>query len=254
MLLSKAVRAVAWCELGTLPLFLAVPFRSARVQHFTFRKVSPPTSTYSLAAGINQKGIPVGSALQDSGCQFKGFASDGTRYRTIFISGPEQNKATGVNDSNTAVGFFDGYDGVNHGFLIKNGAFTQYDVNQGVVSTYIYGINNAGNFTGFVGVNGGNQGLVNVGSKVTQFTVNGNPTIASAIHSSNDTVGGWGYPIFVNYHCFYRTADGTITPIDHPGAASRLLDNFVDYYISQGVPYRYVASLRNKGTRSCPKV
>jgi hypothetical protein len=206
-------------KLGTLlVLFLAATLSAAHGQNFTLRKVSPPTSTYSFAAGINQKGTTVVGAFQDAGSQFKGFAYNGIRYQTIEVPGPGATQAAGVNDSNTVVGFFDGNDGFTHGFLINNGRLTQYDVNKGVVSTYIYGINNAGNFTGFVGFNGANQGFVNIGGTVTQFTVNGNPTIAIAIDSSNNTVGSFGDPNFVNTHGFYRDAAGVITQIDYPGA------------------------------------
>ncbi len=230
-----------------IPLLFVLMVSAAYGQSYTLKRVSPPTSTYSSANGINQKGTVIVGLFQDVGSQFKGFVYDGTRYRTIFFPGPGGTQALGVNDSNTVVGFFDGNDVFTHGFLIKGGHFTQYDVDKGVSSTYIYAINNAGNFAGFVGFNGANQGFVNIGGTVTEFSVNGNPTTVFGMDSSNDTVGSFVDPDLIHTHGFYRSAAGTITQIDFPDASITVcqaindLGEIAGYYVdSLGAVHSFV--------------
>jgi len=196
----------------------AVTIPRALGQQYKFQRLNPPGATFSSAAGLNNTGMVVGF-FELAGGALQGFAYDGTGYRTISFPESTYTLATGVNDSGTVVGLFEGDDGFTHGYLLEGQQFTQYDVNNGVVSTFIYGINNAGNLVGFVGNDGANQGFVNIGGTLTQFTVNGNSTSAFGINSANEIVGEFVLPPpLITTHGFYRNASGKITLIDYPGA------------------------------------
>jgi probable HAF family extracellular repeat protein len=187
--------------------------------HYTLQRVNPPGATFSSALGLNNNGVVVGT-FELAGGTLEGFAYDGIAYRTLVFPGSVYTEATGVNDSGTVVGLFQGPDGFTHGYLLNDHKFMQYDVNIGVVSTYIYGINNAGNFVGVAGNDGANQGFVSLGGIVTQFTFNGSVTSAVGINSNNEIVGTFIPPPFSTWHGYYRDASGKMTQIDYPGAAA----------------------------------
>lgn len=200
-------------------LFVVRPAPLAQGQQYKFQRLNPPGSTYSFAFGINNKDVIVGSFV-DASSVYEGFVYKHGKYEAIVFPGSVGfTQASGVNDSNTLVGEFIGSDQFTHGFLLtSDGQFTQYDVAVDT-STYVFGINNAGNLAGFVGNDGANQAFVNIGGTVTQFTVNGNPTVAFGIDSSNNTVGQFVDTNFIT-HGFYRDTSGVITQIDYPGATT----------------------------------
>ena len=214
-------------------LFVLETTTLAQVQQYKFQKLNPPASTYSFAFGINNKGTVVGSFVNGSS-EYEGFVYKNGRYEAIVFPGSLGfTQASGINDSNTVVGDFIGSDSFTHGFLVTHdGSFTQYDVAIGI-STYIYGINNAGNFAGFAGKDGANQGFVNIAGTVTQFTVNGNPTVALGIDRLNNTVGYFIDASFV-IHGFYRDASGVITQIDYPGALTTSCHGINDLHVITG--------------------
>jgi len=213
--------------------FLVGVMPCAQGQQYKFQRLNPPGSTYSVAFGVNNNGVVVGSFVNASS-EFEGFAYKSGKYEAIVFPGAVGfTQASGINDSNTVVGDFTGSDHFTHGFLVTpDGHFTQYDAAKGA-STYIYGVNNAGDFAGFVGNDGANQGFVNVNGAVTRFTVNGNSTSAVGIDSSNNTVGEF-LDASGLIHGFYRDAGGVITQIDYPGALTTSCSGINDLGVITG--------------------
>ena len=230
--------------------------------------VNPPGSIYTTASGVNNKGITVG-AFEFAGEQLQGFAyfPASNAYKSIQYPGAVYTIALGVNDSNIVVGTFANSDGQNHGFFLENGKYRQYDVS-GSSGTTIIGINQAGDFAGTVGSNGDYQGFVSIGGVVTTFMVDGRPTDAYSINSSNDSVGFFINSQLTGTHGFLRDSSGNTTQIDYPGSLSTACSGINDagvitgfytdvndvnhgfvlvngHYRTVGAPY--VAGINNRG-------
>jgi uncharacterized membrane protein len=189
----------------------------AQGQASKFRLLNPPGASYSFAFGINNSDMVVGSYTDAHGT-YRGYLYDGDEYRTIVFPGATSfTQANGINDMGTIVGDFVGRDQLTHGFLLAGGRFARYDAKRGA-STWISGINNVGNVTGYVGNNGNTQGLVKIGRGVKFFTFHGYATYAFSINASNTTVGFFIPPPFHATHGFIRAASGTISQLDYPGS------------------------------------
>jgi uncharacterized membrane protein len=199
------------------PLFFAATTSRAHSATFKLKKLNPPGSTYSLAFGLNNKGKVVGSFVNAKSV-YEGFIYDGTKYKKlVFSKSTPLTQANGINDSDVVVGNYTASDGSTHGFLLKGGKLTSYDVNRGV-PTYIYGINNAGNFVGYSQKQGKRaNSFVNIGGAVKQFTFQGDYTYAAGINNKNEIVG-WFIDSSFLVHGFYRGPGGKVIQIDYPGA------------------------------------
>ena len=151
---------------GVLVLFLLIPgllYAASGVNAFKVVQVNPPGSTSPYPAALNKSSEVVGSFTTAGGATV-GFSLKKGVYTTLIVPGSNNfTRASGINDSGVIVGdFYTSNDNAYHGYLYKKGKFTQYDVQLGTVSTSIFGINNAGNFSGSIGSNGNpNQAFVN---------------------------------------------------------------------------------------------
>src|SRR5579872_724500 len=198
-------------------LISAAKVSQAQWQVPTFKLLNPPRASYAFAFGINDSGIVVGSYTDAQGI-YRGYIYDGQKYRTIiFPDGSSPTQANGVNDSGTVVGDFIGHDQLTHGFMLVGGRFARYDAKPGV-STWISGINKAGDVAGYDGNDGNSQGFVKTGPKVTFFTFHGYPTYVFSINASNTTVGFFIPPPFTASHGFIRASSGVISQLDYPGS------------------------------------
>ena len=147
-----------------------------------------------------------------------GFIFDGAKYTVVdFPKANSLTQAFGITDTNVISGTYFGQDQLNHGFFLRNGKFTSYDVQKGI-STYVLGMNNAENFVGYIGNQGRDHALINVGGKLTIFRAKGQPTEAYAINNKNQAVGYFVAPDDAHVHGFLRDANGKITQIDVPGS------------------------------------
>ena len=73
----------------------------------------------------------------------------------------------GINNPGTVCGDYATPDGNNHGFFLSGGTFTEYDI-PGALTTDVFGINDAGDFTGsFTYDNVTGLAFVSVGGTVT---------------------------------------------------------------------------------------
>ena len=188
----------------------------AQWQASAFRLLNPPGASYAFALGINNSGMVVGSYTDAHGT-YRGYAYDGVEYKPIVFPGATSfTQANGVNDMGTIVGDFVGRDQLTHGFLLAGGRFARYDAKRGI-STWISGVNNLGNLTGYVGNDGNTQGFVKIGRNITFFTFHGYVTDAFSINASNTTVGDFIPPPFSAYHGFIRAMNGAISQLSPVG-------------------------------------
>jgi hypothetical protein len=176
-------------------------------------QVAVKNATATFGQGLNTSGAVVG--LYTTASATEGYMYASGKYSLIKV--PKSNNVTrafGINDSNLIVGDFLGTDGFYHGFKLSGTKYTQYDVDKGVVSTSIFGVNNAGDFVGIAGA----EGYVNIGGTVTEFYASGtDATYAYGVNTTDEIVGQY-FDSSNNSHGFYRDSSGTITEVAYPGA------------------------------------
>lgn len=178
--------------------------------------------------GINRRGDISGRYLDTSGVT-RGFV----RFRNGSLSRPivEPNdtgnltEANDINNAHTIVGdFLTSVDNANHGFLLSGGVFTQFDV-AGAISTFVMGINDAGDFVGgFVSDTQPEEAFVNLAGVTTTFAIPGAiNTFATRINGLDEVVGQYTDSAAV-VHGFFRNAAGELTfPIDFPAPGATVL-------------------------------
>ena len=143
-------------------------------------------------------------------------------------------------------------DANDHGFFLSGGTFTEYDV-PGALSTDVFGINDAGDFTGtFSDDDVTQQAFVSVGGTVTSFSVPGaTATLAYQINNSKRLVVGYYIDSSGILHGYYRDANGALHfPIDPSGSVQTILfgDNNRNWVVG-----RYADSRRRDSwTLLCP--
>ena len=116
-------------------------------------------------------------------------------------------------------------DANNHGFFLSGGTFTEYDI-PGALSTDVFGINDAADFTGTVSFDDvTQQAFVSVGGTVTSFSVPAAPaTLAYQINNSKQLVVGYYIDSSGILHGYYRDANGALHfPIDPSGSVETIL-------------------------------
>jgi hypothetical protein len=127
--------------------------------------------------------------------------------------------AFGLNDFGTVCGYFIASD-TYHGFFLSDGIYTTYDV-PGHVGTYIYGINNAGNF---VGAYNFFTGFTSIGGNIKAIYIPGGTYITPhGINSLNQVVGLYSDSSNEGY-AFYSDTSGQLHyPINAPGGRNTFL-------------------------------
>ncbi len=187
-----------------------------------------PNGSNTRGLSINDSGNVVG-VFNPSQNVVKGYErmANGTFSAPIVDPSDNQNftRAVGINNAGTIVGdylengpTYEAY----HGYILKNGTFTTFDVG-GPVSTDIFAINNNGDFAGIYGSSvQTNEGFLDVGGTLTKFNgPTGNTgTYPNGINSSDVVVGNYVDSSGIN-HGFRRDPNtGVITTIDVPGSYS----------------------------------
>ena len=125
--------------------------RSPPTTAFTFtggvyQILTVPSSTFSLATGINGAGLIVG-VYEDLSGVLRGFANNGGTFSNVDFPGATGTQAIGVNDAGQIVGAYFDAAGVQHGFVSSGGTFTGIDF-PGATGTAAAGINAAGDIVG----------------------------------------------------------------------------------------------------------
>ena len=199
-----------------------------------YKPFDPPASAGTLPRAIKDGEETLSNFAASTGSYTtSGGATQGFKLRPIGkfkapIIDPNDNlhytAALGINNAGTIVGQYENSNGVvdtYHGFLLSpDGAFSTYDIGKPGVSTGIQAINNNGDFAGEFGSSTRvTHGFLNSGGKTVTFGVPGLITYPQAMNDSKTIVG-----IYLdksgNYQSFQRTADGTLTTFNFPGAVS----------------------------------
>jgi hypothetical protein len=202
------------------------PGGTAQTTAFTFsggayQILAVPSSTASIATGINATGLLIG-AYADLVGDIHGFASNGGSFSDVDFPGSTRTLAIGVNDVGQIVGSFTDGASVNHGFVMNgSGAFSAIDF-PGATSTEAAGINTAGDIVGVWSDSTGSHSFVlhaglfspiafPLATTTTAFGINDAGEIAG---SYTDAAG--------NQHGFVL-ADGAFSSVDVAGAAGSQL-------------------------------
>ena len=198
---------------------------------FTYTTFTVTGATSLSAESINNAGTVSGEYADAAGDTVSYLrASDGT-FTTYTepndTSSPTYTEAGQINKNGFVAGeFYDTADTTYEGYIYKSaaGTYTTYQVpgQPQFTSTGLAGINDKGNLCGFVfpPPYTSSSAFVEVSGTVTVFSVNGSATTACyAINDSGVSVGYYVDSAGV-YHGWMRTATGTVTTIDVPGAAT----------------------------------
>ncbi|MGO9038590.1 MAG: hypothetical protein ACLQKH_11450 [Steroidobacteraceae bacterium] len=132
---------------GLLLLMGSTALPAAEPIHFTSINIAGATDYF--VAGINDRGVVVGSTSADGGNTFVGFVrSPGGQITSPLLDPNDTEPYTimrAINDEDVVAGFYSSV--VPHGFEFAGGAFTSHDF-PGAASTALRGINNRGDLSG----------------------------------------------------------------------------------------------------------
>ena len=193
----------------------------------TFTVFSDPSggqgSTFQF--GLNNAGDYVGSYM-DSGGVYYGFMHSTSGFSPVASSDPTGYHPTGINNSNSVVGYYQDPTGT-HGFVENGGAYSTLNV-AGASSTYAYGTNDKGQVVGYYVEGGVTHGFSEIGGVTTTVDVPGAlATYIWGVNNSGEMVGS--YYDASGSHAFVYSG-GHYTTIDYPGA-----------------PYSYARGINNHG-------
>lgn len=182
---------------------------------------TPGHATNTIAQGIANDGTVAGAyssirVPEDSYIRL----ANGRFSRPIEFPGGNFTTAFGINDSLVVVGTF--ISDSTHGFFFDGTTYTQFDL-PGYVDTFIFGENDAGDFTGLaIDAENVPTAYLSVGGVITTFTIPGASEVdPRGINSLGQVAGYYFAP---GQHGFFRDADGTLTyPIDFPGASTTVI-------------------------------
>jgi len=129
-----------------------------------YEPVTPPGGTNVTAAGINRGGDVTGFYSESNGTVV-GFIRHGSSYTAFSVPGATATTPFGIAHDQTIVGSYIDGRGATHGFVLtsplNHPAFTKVDDPNGVGSTVINGINDAGDLVGFyVDASGNTDGFL----------------------------------------------------------------------------------------------
>ena len=188
----------------------------------TFTTIDVPGSSgWTEVFGVNNKGDIVGdyqTSVSVPGATsyfYHGFIYDGTTYTTVDVPGAQATTLYGINDGGVATGNTGPFgasftfDGALHYLSFAGSLFTES-----------FGINNAGDVTGFYRDPGpGFHGFVEDGGVFQSFDVPGGfDTEPFAINNAGVIVGSTLGPP----SGFLFDGSSTFTPLDYPGSATTI--------------------------------
>jgi len=202
-----------------------------------------PGSAQTQVVGLNDNGITVGffstmnaaNAADDNNIGF--WREDGqyhvVRYPTRNNASPSVNQLLGVNDSGTAVGFYNDAKGNAHGYAynLETRRFKMITVN-GATSLTAAGINNGGATAGFYTTAGGATDAFlqfHHGRTITIAFPGASATQAFGLNDFGEVVGtytvGTGNNAVTHGFTWWN---GKFTTVDYPGASSTTINGVND--------------------------
>jgi len=199
-----------------------------------YQILTVPSSTLSVATGINGAGLIVGLYVDLAGV-LRGFANNGGTFSSVDFPGASGTQVIGVNDAGQMVGdYFDAAD-VEHGFVSSGGTFTAIDFS-GATSTAAAGINAAGDIVGGWSDAAGSHGFL---LQAGVFTPINFPLATStrplAINDTGEIAGSYN-DAAGNSHGFIY-AGGAFSTVDVAGARATFLTRVKNGGLVTGVCY-----------------
>ncbi len=185
-------------------------------------------SVQTQVTGINNAGTTVGfwsDTNLGGGDNNFGFTDVGGTFTNVNNpatgSGPAINQLLGVNNSDTAVGFYVDAAGATHGYTYNIGTKTfsgNIDDPFGIGTTTAAAINNAGEIAGFYTDGAGTiHGFVDVGGVFTTIDPTGSTsTMLLGINDNGFAVGTYIDAAMVMHGLLYDLNNGTFQNIDDP--------------------------------------
>lgn len=181
----------------------------------TYEILPVPSSTLSLATGINASGLIVG-AYQDLASVLHGFANTGGAFSNVDFPGASGTEVIGVNDAGQVVGLYLDAANDEHGFVSSGGAFTAIDF-PGATTTAAAAINAAGDVVGAWSDATGSHGfLLHAGAFTPINFPLATGTSAFGINDAGE-IAGFYSDAAGNAHGFIY-ADGAFSTVDVAGA------------------------------------
>ena len=108
---------------------------------YAYGKITFPGATLTIANGINNNNVVVGSFF-DASSSVHGFIYRNGKYTQIDYPGSTETEVLGINDYGDIVGVYQVLGPLNfHGFLRHSGEFTTIDAPQAEFGTKVFGIN-----------------------------------------------------------------------------------------------------------------
>jgi hypothetical protein len=185
-------------------------------------------SAQTQVTGLDSFGLTVGFEVDQAGNNL-GFVVNPGAISTLVTdpnlpagsvaAGTAFEQLLGVNDTGTAVGFYNDANGNAHGFEydIATQAFTEIDV-AGATDTTVTGINNAGVLSGVDVIGGVTEGFIDNAGTITQLTGPSGTTSLQALGLNNEgQVVGDYVDAAGNMHGFvYSIGAASYTTVDDP--------------------------------------
>jgi len=144
MKIRTVLMLVVFCEL----LVAGVSAQTSTAVVYKYAAINYPgaNAQSTIAYGINNSNMIVGSYFTDASNMTHGFEYANGKYSTIDFPGASETVATGISDTGDVVGWYQ-LAGSDHGFLRHAGTFTTIDY-PAASSTMLAGINKAGTIVG----------------------------------------------------------------------------------------------------------
>jgi hypothetical protein len=187
--------------------------------------VSDGYSTLTFDTRINDAGNIEGT---DGG--FHVFTVIGGTASSYLPPNATEAFGSGINDSGTTVGNFDGPNGFEAYSRLQNGAFSVIDV-PGSTFTEVLGLANDGDMVGSYGDNNGTHGFLYHNGVFTTLDTPGGNTLIWGVNDSGNVAGngsGYGCPGGQN-SCGFFYAGGALTAIAVPGALNTTVQGMNDF-------------------------
>jgi hypothetical protein len=242
LLLSLAAVSISFSSACALTIQLVTTF-------------SYPNAKYTTPTAINDQGEIAGYFKRDF--DYVGFIrkSDGS-FRSPIVEPNDQGGVTvptGINGSRLICGYFRSNSVHTKGFFLRGQTYTEFDVEGSFNGTWIYGVNNAGDFVGYYDSAGGGTSsmFIDVAGTLTAFNLpdgtaygmspSGINNLQEVVGNYDDYSGGNSYSFgfyrdaagnFVYPLTFAPHTDTTLTALNDQGQIVGFYGTYNDY---QGV-------------------
>jgi len=208
--------------------YTVVPPYNTQPGNVNFSNENFPGSVQTQVTGINNVGTTVGfwsdsnnASMVNNNFGFVDIANTFTNVNNPATgTGPAINQLLGVNDSNTAVGFYVDATGTTHGYTYNIAAKTfsaNIDDPNGIGTTTAAAINNNGEIAGFYTSAGVTHGFVDIGGVFTTIDPTGSlSTMLLGLNNNGFAVGTYIDEGDVMHGLLYDLNNNTFQNVDDP--------------------------------------